>query len=84
VLGIEVDDATIYQVVIDVLANDVNALKVRDEVLPQHTQKLAMVVHKDVAETHEKANAHDAATMEVVIKEKAKWMVTYSSTPTLP
>jgi hypothetical protein len=37
VLGIEVDDVTIYQVVIDVLANDVNAPKIRDEVLPQHT-----------------------------------------------
>lgn len=56
----------------------------RDEVLPQHTKKLSMVVHKNVTETHKKANAHDATTMEVVIKEKAKWMVTYSSTPTLP
>jgi hypothetical protein len=30
----EVDDATFKQVVTDVLANDVNAPKVRDEVLP--------------------------------------------------
>ncbi len=34
VLGMEVDDATSKQVVIDVLANDVNAPKVRDEVFP--------------------------------------------------
>jgi hypothetical protein len=79
----EVDDATINQVVTDVLVSDVNAPKVRDEILPQHTKKLAMVVHKDVVETHEEANAHDVATMEVVIKEQAKWMVTYSSIPTL-
>ncbi len=84
VLGTEVDDATTNQVVTDVLANDVNAPKVRDEVLPQHTKKLSMVVHKNVTETHKKANAHDATTMEVVIKEKAKWMVTYFSTPTFP
>ncbi len=37
VLGIEVDDETSKQVVIDVLASDVNAPKVRGELLPQHT-----------------------------------------------
>jgi hypothetical protein len=79
VLGMEVDDATINQVVTNVLVSDVNAPKVRDEILPQHIKKLAIVVHKVVAETHEEANAHDAAKME----EEAKWMVTYSSMPTL-
>lgn len=42
-----------------------------------------MVVHQDVVETHEKTNAHDVATVVVLIKEKAKGMVTYSSTPAL-
>jgi hypothetical protein len=37
VLGIEMDDETSKQVVIDVLARDVNAPKVRAKVLPQHT-----------------------------------------------
>jgi hypothetical protein len=55
------------------------APKVKDEVFPQHTKKLAMVVHKDVLKTHEEANAHDVATVAVPIKEKAKGMVTYSS-----
>jgi hypothetical protein len=51
--------------------------QVRDEVLPQHTKELAMVVHKDVTKTHEKGNAHDANIMVVPVKEKAKGMVTY-------
>jgi hypothetical protein len=41
-----------------------------------------MVVHKDVVETHEKA--HDVVTVVVLIKEKAKGIVTYPSTPALP
>jgi hypothetical protein len=31
-----------------------------------------MVVHKDVAKTHEEGNAHDATIMAIPIKEKAK------------
>jgi hypothetical protein len=37
VLGTEVDDGASKKVVTDVLAIDVNAPKVRNEVLPQHT-----------------------------------------------
>jgi hypothetical protein len=48
VLGTEVNDTTFKQVVTDVLASDANAPKVKNEVLPQHIEKLAMVVHKDV------------------------------------
>jgi hypothetical protein len=59
VLGTEMDNVTSKQMVINVLASDVNAPKVRDEVLPQHTKELAMVLHKDVTEIHEEANAHD-------------------------
>ncbi len=70
--------------VINVLASDVNAPKVKDEVLPQHTKKLAMAMHKDVAKTHEKTNAHDVAIVVVPIKEKSKGMVTYFGTPSLP
>jgi hypothetical protein len=79
-----VDDATSKQMVVDVLASDVNAPKVRNEILPQHIKKLAMVVHKDVAKTHGETNAHDVATVAIPIKEKAKGMVTYFSTPILP
>jgi hypothetical protein len=43
-----------------------------------------MVVHKDVAKTHEEANAHDVAIVIVPIKEKTKGMVTYSGTLALP
>jgi hypothetical protein len=39
-----------------------------------------MVLHKDVIKTHEKTNAHDAATVAIPIKEKAKGMVTYFGT----
>jgi hypothetical protein len=84
VLGTKVDDATSKQMVIDVLASDVNALKVRDEVLPQHIEELAMVVHKDVTEIHEEANVHDAAIVAIPIKEKTKGMVTYFSISSLP
>jgi hypothetical protein len=70
-------------VVTNVLASDVNAPKVRHEVLPRHTKELVMVVHKDVGETHEEANAHDATIMIIPIKEKTKGMVTYLGMPTL-
>jgi hypothetical protein len=48
VLGTEVNDTTSKQVVTDVLVSDVSAPKVKNEALPQHIEKLAMVVHKDV------------------------------------
>jgi hypothetical protein len=37
-----------------------------------------MVVHKDVAKIHEEGNVHDATTVAVPIKEKAKGTITYS------
>jgi hypothetical protein len=60
------------------ISSDVNVPKVRDEVLPQHIEELAMVVHKDVAKIHEEGNVHDATTVAVPIKEKAKGTITYS------
>jgi hypothetical protein len=41
-----------------------------------------MVVHKDVAKTHEETNAYDATIMAILIKEKTKGMVTYLGMPT--
>ncbi len=63
VLGIEMDDATSKQVVINVLASDANAPQVKDKVFPKHTKELAMVLHKDVTKTHEEPNVHNATTV---------------------
>jgi hypothetical protein len=63
VLGIEMDDATSKQVVINVLASDANAPQFKDKVFPKHTKELAMVLHKDVTKTHEEPNVHNATTV---------------------
>lgn len=72
VLGTKVDDATSKQVVTDVLASNVNALKVKDEVLPQHIEDLAMVVHKDIAKIHEEVNVHDVAQWQSQLERKQR------------